>query len=79
MTAFMTFIFNDGISNTLVAATYFFSNQRYTLTIDWGVILEPILTAFAAVIAGYVGFRLARRARPTREVPPSLPPPLPPV
>lgn len=77
----MTFIFGDGLTNTLVAATYYLSNEPYTLTIDIGVVLSPILSAFFAVLAGYVGVRLVGRVKPTQGMPqPQMtPPPIPPV
>jgi hypothetical protein len=75
----MTFIFGDGLSSTMVAATYYLTNEPYTLTIDIWIVLSPILSALFAVLAGYVGVRLVGRAKPTHEMPPSLPPPLPPV
>jgi hypothetical protein len=75
----MTFLFGDALSNTLVAATYYLTNEPYMLTIDIWVVLSPILSALFAVLAGYVGVRLVGRTKPTREMPPSLPPPLPPV
>lgn len=79
VTSFMTFIFGDGLSNTLVAATYYLTNEPYTLTIDIGVVLSPILSALSAVLAGYVGVRLVSRVKPTQEMPQQLPPPIPPV
>lgn len=79
VTSFMTFIFSDAILNTFVGATYYLTNESYTFTIDIWVILTTIMSPFFAVLAGYIGVRLARRLKPTREMPPSLPPPLPPV
>jgi hypothetical protein len=78
--AFMTYIFNDGILNTLGLATLYVANEPYELTIDnlW-IVFSPIVSAVTAVIAAYVGVRLAKMMKPSRELPPSLPPPLPPV
>jgi len=42
-------------------------------------VFYPIVNAVTALIAGYVGVRLAKRMKPTHELPPSLPPPIPPV
>jgi len=77
--SFMTFIFSDAILNTYAAATYYLTNTPYTLTIDIWIVLTTFISPFFAVLAGYIGYRLASRLKPTREMPPSLPPPLPPV
>ncbi len=79
VTSFMTFIFSDAILNTFVAATYYLANETYTFTIDIWVVLTTIMSPFFAVLAGYIGVRLASRLKPAREMPPPLPPPLPPV
>jgi len=79
--SFMTYIFNQGIVGTIGLATYYVANESYTLTIDILLIFSPIVTSVTALIAGYVGVRLAQRMKPPHELQPqpSLPPPLPPV
>ena len=77
--SFMTYVFSDGILNAIVAATFYITNEPYTLTIDIWIILSTLASAFSALIAGYVGVSIAQRIKPARELPPSLPPPLPPV
>lgn len=77
--AFMTYIFNEGILSTLIAATYYLTNEPYQLTIDIWIVFSPIVTPITALIAGYVGVRLVQRMKPALELPPSLPPPIPPV
>jgi len=75
VTSFMTYLFSQGILNTLAAAIYYMTNEPYTLTIDIWIVLSPIVTSITAIIGGYVGVWLVQRMKPT----PSLPPPLPPV
>jgi len=77
--SFMTYVFSDGITNALVAATFYVTGEPYTLTIDIGIVLSPLASAFSALIAGYVGIWIVRRIKPARELPQPLPPPLPPV
>jgi len=79
--SFMTYIFNDGILTTIsLAALYLMKEPFPTINIDIWLVLSPIVTPISALIAGYIGVRLAQRApKPARELPPSLPPPLPPV
>ena len=77
--SFMTYVFSDGITNALVAATFYITKEPYTLIIDIGIVLSPLASAFSALIAGYVGVWIVQKAKPARELPPSLPPPLPPV
>ena len=78
--AFMTYIFCDGILNTLGSATYYFANESIpSFDVDVWTMLSPIVSAVTAVIAGYIGVRLAQKRKPARELPPSLPPQLPPV
>ena len=80
VTSLMTSVLGDGIFNTINNGAYFFStSEPYALTVDIWVVLTPAISAFFALLAGYVGVRLASRLKPTREMPPSLPPPLPPV
>ena len=78
--AFMTYIFCDGILNTLGSTTYYFANESIpSFDVDVWTMLSPIVSAVTAVIAGYIGVRLAQKRKPARELPPSLPPQLPPV
>jgi len=78
--ALMTYIFNDGILGTIGLATLYAVNEPYpSFTIDVWMMFSPIATAITALIAGYVGVRLVKKMKPSRELPPSLPPPLPPV
>jgi hypothetical protein len=78
--AFMTYIFNDGILVTLSFATFYFANEPYpSYNIDVWTMLSPIVQAVTAVIAGYIGVRLAQKRKPAPELPPSTPPQLPPV
>jgi len=78
--AFMTYIFNDGILNTMGLASYYFANESIpSFNVDVWTMLSPIVSAVTAVIAGYIGVRLAQKRKPARELPPSSPPQLPPV
>ena len=78
--AFMTYIFCDGILNTLGLASYYFANESIpSFNVDVWTMFSPIVSAVTAVIAGYIGVRLAQKGKPARELPPSPPPQLPPV
>jgi len=78
--AFMTYIFCDGILNTLGLATYYFANQPYgPFNIDVWTMFSPIVQAVTAVIAGYIGVWLAQKRKPAQELPAPIPPQLPPV
>jgi len=77
--AFMTYIFNDGVLGTLTLAMLYVLNEPYELTVESWMIFSPIVTSITALIAGYIGVRLVQRIKPAHELPPSLPPPLPPV
>jgi len=78
--AFMTYIFTDGILGTIVLATSYFANQPYgPFNIDVWTMFSPIVQAVTAVIAGYIGVRLAQKRKPARELPAPIPPQLPPV
>jgi hypothetical protein len=77
---FMTYIFNEGIINTLILADYYTSNRPYTLTITTYLIPDPIITATSAIIAAYIGTWLAKKRTPpppkqpqqTTDIPPEL-------
>lgn len=82
--AFMTYILNEGILGTLSLVTFYITNpnQPYpSFNVDILTVFYPIVTSITALIAGYVGVRLAQRMKPIHELQPqpSLPPPLPPV
>ena len=78
--AFMTYIFNDGILNTMGLASYYFANESIpSFNVDVWTMLSPIVSAVTAVIAGYIGVRLAQKRKPARELPAPIPPQLPPV
>ena len=72
----MTFVLSDGIFNTLNNAIYYFTtSEPYILNVDIGIVVSPILSAFFAVLAGYIGVRLVGRVKPTQEMPqPQMPP-----
>jgi TctA family transporter len=78
--AFTTYIFTEGILDTIVLAMWYFANKPYpSFNVDIWTVFSPILTALTAVIAGYIGVRLAQKRKPAQELPPPLPPQLPPV
>jgi len=77
--AFMTYIFNEGVLGTITLAMLYMENKPYELTVEVWMVFSPIVTSITALIAGYVGVRLVQRMKPAHELPPSLPPPLPPV
>ena len=80
VTAFMTYIFTDGILGTIVLATSYFANESIpSFNVDVWTMLSPIVSAVTAVIAGYIGVRLAQKRKPAQELPLSPPPQLPPV
>jgi ABC-type glycerol-3-phosphate transport system permease component len=82
VTSLMTFVLGDGIFNTLNNAIYYLTtSEPYVFSVDIVVVVSPILSAFFAVLAGYIGARLVGRVRPTQEMPqPPMPPqPIPPV
>ena len=75
--AFMTYIFNDGVLNTLYGAVYY--NQLYSVTLDFWTVVSPIVSAISAVVAAYLGMLFAQARRPAQELPPivqsQVPPP----
>jgi hypothetical protein len=76
--AFMTYIFTDGILDTIGLAIWY--NKLYpSFNVDVLTMLSPIVSAVTAVIAGYIGIRLAQKRKPAQELPPPPPPQLPPV
>jgi len=79
LAAFMTYIFNEGILNTIGLASLYLTNEPYTSSIYIWMVFSPTVTLITAVIAGYVGVWLGQKMKLARELPPSLPPPLPPV
>lgn len=73
--AFMTYIFGDGILGTISLAIFYFSNEPYpSFDVDVWTIFSPIVSAVTAVLAGYIGVRLAqkRKPAPSRELPPII-------
>jgi hypothetical protein len=69
--AFMTYIFSGGILGTISLAMLYLANEPYpSINIDIWTMLSPIVSAATAVIAGYIGVRLAQKRKPTRELPP---------
>jgi hypothetical protein len=71
--AFMTYIFTDGILGTIDLATLYFTNETYpSFNIDIWTMLSPIASAVTAVIAGYIGARLAQKKKTARELLPAM-------
>jgi hypothetical protein len=78
--AFITYIFYEGILGTIDLATLYLTNEPYpSFNVNIWTVFSPIVTALTAVIAGYIGVRLAQKRKPAQELPPTLPPQLPPV
>jgi len=80
VTAFMIYIFNDGILSTLTLAAFYAEKKPYpSVSIDVWTMFYPLVSAVTAVIAAYVGVWLTK----ARKTPPGLPSPttpsLPPV
>jgi hypothetical protein len=75
--AFITYIFNDGVLNTLYGAVYY--NQLYSITLDFWTVVSPIVSAVSAVVAAYLGMLFAQARKPAQELPPivqsQVPPP----
>jgi hypothetical protein len=72
----MTYIISEGIVDTIALATYYLTNQiQQSFTIDIGTILSPILWAGTAVLAGYLGIRIAKTRQPLQrqETEPTIP------
>jgi len=71
--AFMTYIFGDGILGTITLAILYFTNEPYpSFNVDVLTMLFPIVSAVTAVIAGFIGVRLARERKPVPELPPII-------
>lgn len=69
--AFMTYIFNDGILNTMSLASYYFANKPIeAFSVDAWTMVSPIVSAVTAVIAAYVGVLFAQARKPPEELPP---------
>jgi hypothetical protein len=79
--AFMTYIFNQGILDTIALLDLYLTNTQYALTVDIWLVLYPIANAVTAMIAGYIGIWLVHKMKPAHELPrpPPLPPPMQPV
>jgi hypothetical protein len=68
--AFITYIFNDGVLNTLGYASFYFTNEQISaFTVDVWTMLFPIVSAASAVVAAYVGVWLANKRKPTSVLP----------
>jgi hypothetical protein len=71
--AFMTYIFTEGILGTIDLATLYFTNETYpSFNVDIWTMLSPIASAVTAVIAGYIGIRLAQKKKTARELLPAM-------
>ena len=77
---FMTYIFNDGILNTLGLATYYFTNTPIeAFNVDVWTMFSPIVSAVSAVVAAYIGILFAQSRRPAKELPPIVQSQVPPT
>jgi hypothetical protein len=77
--AFITYIFNEGILDTMGLATLYLASESYTLSIDVWIVFSPIVSSITALMAGYVGVWLSQKRKPAQELPPPIPPQSPPV
>jgi hypothetical protein len=69
--AFMTYIFNDAILNTISLAVFYSENKPYpSINVNAWIMFYPLVSAATAVIAAYVGVWVTKRRKP----PPGLPP-----
>jgi hypothetical protein len=76
--AFMTYIFNDGILNTISGAAYY--NKQYpAFYVNAWVMISPIISAITAVIAAYIGVLFAKARKPAEELPPIVQTQVPPA
>lgn len=68
--AFMTYIFTDGLLNTISLASFYSENKPYpSFNVNVWIMFYPIVEAVTAVVAAYVGVWLSGRRKP----PPGLP------
>jgi hypothetical protein len=71
--AFMTYIFTEGILGTIGLATLYFASEPYpSFNVDIWTMFSPIVSAVTAVIAGYIGIRLAQKKKTARELLPAM-------
>jgi hypothetical protein len=77
--AFITYIFSEGILDTISLATLYLTSEPYTLSVDIWIVFSPIVSSITALIAGYAGVWLAQKRTPAQEFPPPIPPQSPPV
>jgi uncharacterized membrane protein YfcA len=71
--AFMTYIFGEGILGTINLAILYLTNEPYpSFDVDVWTMFSPIVWAATAVIAGYIGARLAQKRKPVQELPPII-------
>jgi len=68
LTAFVTYIFNQGITDTLILATYY-KKQYPAFTVNLGLLVDPIITSVSLVIAAYIGVWLAKKRTPPPQKP----------
>ena len=76
LAAFMTYFISSAVNNVVVAALFY--GSPYSVVIDLSIVVSPLLDIVTAFLAGYIGVRLAQRAKPVPELPTELKP-LPPV
>ncbi len=63
--AFVTYIFTDGLLSTIDLAAYYLADEPYpSFSVDTWTMLSPAVAAVTAVIAGYIGVRLAQKRKP---------------
>jgi hypothetical protein len=77
LAALIVYVFTDWILNGLTAPLSI--NERFTITVDVGMVLNIVLTPLTALVAGFVGAELAATRRHTAAAlqPPPPPPPQP--
>jgi hypothetical protein len=75
--AFMTYIFTDGVYQTIAGAIYY--NQQYSFHVDAWTVVSPIVSAITAVIAAYIGVLFAKARKPAEELPPIVQTQVPPA
>jgi hypothetical protein len=69
LVAFTTYIFNEGIVNTVGLADLYLKGQLYSITIDKTILFSPLIDSITVLIAGYLGAVLTRTAKPMQEAP----------
>jgi len=82
LVAFMTYVFSDGITGTIILTDLYLSGKPYAFDIDPYILVLQLIYPLTAAIAGYVGVKLVQKLRPpTKETQPptSFPPPQEPI